>query len=1210
MKKSNKRTPRIVAQTLALSLVMGTVVPTSGLGRVVYAEEETTEQGANQSVETVQEDSCQVVGVEQNEDLTPASDAMGSLEDEKDAMVEATSAEAQAVVQAVVTIGQGIISSEVLGIVNEVQAKQDLEKAEAEIEAGEQKVTDALEGFDTDIADVMSKADDAQNAAEESEKEAQNATAALEQAKEAQTSQDAKEEQKVAEDAASKAQEASNQAKEDAQGAKDAYVEAEKAYQEAVKEAAQAQEKAQEAIDAATEDAKEAAEKAAQAQEKAQELKGQVDAAREQAEAHFTEKEAELANAQKELDAAKEALDIVVSEETQAREELKTATEAVVETGAFLVAAEAYEALSEITVAGIETAIVWMEEAKEAADKALADAEEALANAQGNEAEAQAAYDAAFAAYQTANATLEQAKSDLEVATNEQEAAKELAASDYGQILQNIEKELLEAEEQGNHEAAEQKAQELVEAVIKYDQSSAEAKYETVKLVDTTSMIYEATDKDGNTAYYQYVKNTDGSFSFYECNKNEEATNIVKRENVTELPSFDGMEEWEYDVIALDGGSYEIVYYDVKDAEQVFTNAEDANNSIAEDANKKIYEFEVKVESDSKAIAYPTGLREPIKPVNLETFLANHGIKKVEEPKREDYKTSLGYAAAMKLYQIYLDGIANYDAAVKEYDIKKADYDAKMTVYNNEKAQRQEVLRAELEKGRTLTILVDGVEKNVLSDEYGFYYIKMEFGKELRIYNADSYDIHIKGTDTNYRVVEYNEITKVDYAKVDNLADDSYENVTNRVVTAEKNYVSANAQVTTAEAQKESAQKTEQAAAAKLEEAELKLEKAQEEFDKIEEEYNSYYGNKKVTIDTPFGEVEMERPLSSQYASDKATLELAKIAAKENLKAAQEEVKERREAHSEAVKNLEEKTVAYSEAIQHLAGAAIEVGQAELKVGTATVDLAAAKGMLEASKVAQAYAMQLETKVVEARQKAEAAKELVEELQANLAVGSEKLAEAEAALIVAEMELHHAEKAAADAQIKADEAKAAYDKIAVIVAELVEKENAVTPDDGKDDHNKVEDNKKEDITASGDKTDVSSDKKESVDKPVIEMEADDTIVIEEENVPLEDAVTEEKKQNMKQDSAKKEEILVEDEQKDLEESTVTEEQELPATQEVETEKNTELIEIPEPEAALSETSPEKTMPIGVIGGVATTVAAAGAIFGLQIHKRRRLKIKK
>lgn len=53
--KNTKKTPRLVAQTLALSLIMGTAMPTSGLGRVVYAEElepTLTSNEQNQQVNT------------------------------------------------------------------------------------------------------------------------------------------------------------------------------------------------------------------------------------------------------------------------------------------------------------------------------------------------------------------------------------------------------------------------------------------------------------------------------------------------------------------------------------------------------------------------------------------------------------------------------------------------------------------------------------------------------------------------------------------------------------------------------------------------------------------------------------------------------------------------------------------------------------------------------------------------------------------------------------------------------------------------------------------------------------------------------------------------------------------------------------------------------------------------------------------------------
>lgn len=1278
MKKSNgnnKRTPRFVAQTLVVSIIMGTAVPTSGLGRVVYAEELNPDQLKQEAVEVVEITKEEIVNAveEIKEKLTDEQKTMfesakqevekeivDNLEIDKEAL-ETAKKEAEAGTQAVTTVGQNIISSEALGIVNQVQAKQDIEKAENALANGEQKVDEVLEDFDTDIENSKTAAKDAQNAADTVAKEADKAENALNAAKEAETSAAAKEQEEIAKETAAVAQDAADIAKSEAQTAKDAYVKAEKAYNEALKEAAAAQKEASDAINAAEKDAEQAAQKAVAAEEKVQELKGEVEAAREKAEGHFTEKEAALSQAQQELAAAKENLTEVATKEEVAREELLTATEAVVETGAFLVAAEAYEALAEITVEGLELAITAMEDAKEAADKALADAEAALEKAEGNEAEAQVAYDAALAAYNTANATLEQANAELEAAKAEQEATDAFANSEYGQKLTAIEKELIEANNAGNDTLVAQKTQELIATVIKYDQNSSEAKYDSVELVDRINKIYEAKDAEGNAAYYQYVQNADGSFSFFECNKKETATIVEREEIVTELPSFEGMNEWEYEVIELDGGSYKVIYYDVKNTENVYTSEEDAKNSIATGESKEIYAFDIVTEEIKEANKFtetaPIAPIEPTKPMDLENFLEENNISKpvdwetymaqknITEPTKPteptapeterpvieapteptmldskyysgpwynrkfdkeaykadceqyekdlaDYNDVMGewsvYDSAYEQYKkdlwtyenisepafelvkagyitlvdTYKAKVASYDADYAAYLEEKAQYDADMVIYNENKvkydaaftayitanATRNAALKECYDNGNVLTIVVDGEVKTVRCDKVGLYYeyVEPNTGTKLKIYDINDYTVKVTNKETNYRVVEYKETVNTSYDLVDTTADDSYENVTQQVETAKNNFEAASDKVNTATADKNTAQATEQAKASELATAEETLVNMQKVHDNISKVYDAYYGNEEVEFEIPEdiakainifgitdtstivslldttgifdtlgidasesyfeitedGQVTIEIPGTSQYVQHMVALELAKVAAEENLKVAQKMVEERRVEHSAAVANLEVKAAEYGEAVKELADAAIKVGKAELKVGMATVELTAAEAALEACKVAEAYATDLVLKAQEARVKAEQARQLVETLKNDITVGSEELAAAEDALKVAETELALAEQAAVDAQHEADAAKAAYAEITNIVAEL---EDAEKSEGGSGDEGGSEDGNKPSISGtpnnSGSSSDSSDDSLGAL-APQKVSPSQSMVTIDEEYVPL------------------------------------------------------------------------------------------------------------
>lgn len=993
-KKNTKRTPRLVAQTLVVSVLMGTAIPSGGLGRVVYAAEETPEQ--------INEDTIAVVDA--------AELGIGNVEEDLDEAKEALSdaVEAGEAVKTEINIGNDVISAEALNIINEVQAKENIKKAEETIEAGEQDIDKTLEDFETDIENSKEQTQGAVDEAQKAADEADKAKEALDSAKEAETSKEAKEQEKIAEEAADKAEEAADAAQEKAQNAKENYVKADAAYQEALKKAEEAKAEANAAFEDAKENAEEAAKAAADAEAKAEALKEEVESARKDAEEYFTEKEAELSKAQENLQTAKEKLDSAVKTEQTAREELKTATEAVVETGAFLVAAEAYEALSTVTVEGLELAIFVMEEAKAAADQALADAEAALKLAEGNEAQVQEAYDAALIAYNSANASLEQAKSDLKKAETEQANANELAQSAYGDKLMTLEKELIDAYTADDKTLVEQKTQELITTVIKYDQGSDVAKYESVTLFDSDNNIYEATDAEGNNVYYQYVKNEDGSISFFECAKTEESTIVTKRETVTELPSFEGMNEWEYEVIELEGGSYEVIYYDVntdEDAVQIFDSEDAAKNSIQEGENKKIYSFEEVTESTYGAVISP-------------------GFSSIPFQFNPKYWSWTSFNEE----QFYAD-LAKWNEYQSNINVKKASLLDKL---NQEH----------------VTVTVNG--KEVQKDSFGLYYVD---DNGIKIYDVYSYDVKIVETKTNYRVVKYNETTKVDYTLLDNMADDSYENVTNKVTNAANKYNEAVQTEKDANVAMQEAETKERESAQKLEEAENTLSQVQAHYDKIEQLYDSYYGNEKVNLPI-VGETEI--PGTSQYVKDKATLELAKLAAEENLKAAQAAVIKCREEHSEAVANLATKSAAYSKAVENLTFAALEVGTAELSVAGATIDLAAAKQVYETYLAKEQYVTDLEAKAEEARVKAETARDYVAELQGQVEVGQEVLDAARKSLNEAETELKNAEAAVAAAKISAMEAKEAYESIAEVVRELVKKERtsgatgAGSSDDGND----------------------------------------------------------------------------------------------------------------------------------------------------------------
>ena len=1086
--KTFKHTKRTMASLIAVSIIMGTAVPTTGLGRITaYAQsaEETTV--VEQSV---------------------------AFDEAQQAIVEAAKQEAQAAVGAVITVGDGIISDEALGIINEAQAAKNLDAAEDAIADGEAKVGEALEGFDEDINATEIAKGNAVAADEAATDAADDAEEALNAAKDADTSADAAVQQGIADTAADEAQKQADIAKEEAEKANTAYAEANAAYAAAVAEAEAAKKAANEALDSASADAAEAVAKAEAAEAKVAELKKEVETAKTAAENNFTEKQAELASAQEDLADAKAVLDDKADAEEEEREDVIAATEAVVETGAFLAAAEAYEALSEVAVDGIELAIDVMEEAKELAGKALEEAEKALENAEGDKADAQAAYDAALAAYEAADATLAQANADLEIAKAEKDSTDALAGSEYGQTLKTLEKELIDANAAGDSATVETKTQEIITTVIKYDynadnENPTEAKYETVELENADENIYVAKDAEGNATYYQYVQNADNTLSFFECDKNESAPSIVTGEEiVTSKEEAESkvaeLEYWQYKITELEGGSYSIEYLDAQEnGTSEYANKADAEAeaNIAEEGVTKIVYDETEVDDKGTLVAVegtPNAVQRDIyidayeNAINvLESFGVdtNNVPENPVEPVAPNYKDygltpfNPNYVAALA---IYTEELGKYNAYVG-FNTAKANYD-KCTAEET----RIDNLKNYISQGYELTI--NGITK-VLSDNNGNLYYVNEAGE--KVYDLTDCSVSVKKTTEKYRVVKYTETVKIEYTLKDNTADDSYENVTNKEAAAAKEYDDATDKVNAATTAKNEAEADEQAKAGELATAEEDLEKTQKVYDTIEKLYDSYYGNEEIEFEIPEsvaktikllgitdtnrivsllekagvleklgieasaddmyieisedGQVTIEIPGTSKYAQHMLALEVAKYAAEENLEKAKETVAEKKADHKDALATLKTETEEYNAAVKELADAAVNVGKAEVKVADATVNVATAAIAYDAMKAADAYATKLEEEAAEAREAAEAALAKVNALKNNVSVSAEELEAAADALAEALEAKEAAEKAAADAQADADAAKVAYEEIAKIVEELAAKEAAAREEAEDDD---------------------------------------------------------------------------------------------------------------------------------------------------------------
>lgn len=621
---------------------------------------------------------AQAVLAKENEKLAAAKDAAEAASDKYDAAVT----KVQECVQAAEAAKKAFDDY----VKGELKDANDAKTAADGVLANKQLLWDAaketLAAATTTEAEKKAAAEAAQTAAENAQKEADR-LAGLEDIDEAAA--------KAAIRAAKDAQAAADEAAQAAADAADAAV-----------KAAEALATAESNLETAKNE-KSAADVAQAVAEKAKEVAA---AAKSAAETALAEAKAEKAAADEkkiETAAAVVAAKVAVA---AAEEVVKTATENSLKTGAELLAAEAALGVGKVAVDGLDLVMDGMEQGKEYAGQAMEQATSQMDQVTADKDEKETADQNAQTTVEAAQAAVEAAAQKLAEATAAKEAAEALAATKYGEAITALEKEIAEAVDDAT---AATKKQELIETVLQYGQSTDEVKFTDINYVDTESKIYEAVDADGNKQYYQFVEYEDGTYSFFACEKNETSSIIDRKEDAADLSKVEGLEEWQYDVVELENGKYEIIYYDIN-GEEVYKSEADANAAVAGDKNKEVFEktvvtVETKDKVDVTAYDIPEKPETVNKPVDLETFLKNNNIDALEEepkfteteptkpgadsdrpnvkkPSRFDSKYWNGlsfnesaYNADVASYNSIMGPWVEYDKAKKTYDALKWTYD-------------------------------------------------------------------------------------------------------------------------------------------------------------------------------------------------------------------------------------------------------------------------------------------------------------------------------------------------------------------------------------------------------------------------------------------------------------------------------------------------------------------------------------------------------
>lgn len=545
----NKRMKGVLKGVATAGVVLG-AASTADAG-VVYAAELDGQDDLDVAAENSNDESDSTNSIEVVEQETDNKADYNEVKKSTELVNKAISEEVQADLMATPTIGQKIIIEETEAIINENNAKNQVNAAVDTISKGEAAVKTDLNGSSDDLLAVQEAANNAGTAAEETE-EAKNA--AIEANKVAQNTTSTEKSAQAAADAKLAAEEAAQKAeatREEALNAKDAVDSLSAKYDEAVKDAEESEKKATALLESAANNANSSLTKAQEALDKSQTIKNNAESDLENASNRVNDAQNSYNDAEAKLNTAKEEYRNAEGEYNKALVDATGAELNVVgaEINVAINNGELDRASKELTTATKK--VEELESAKATAEANLAAAKSELEAAKevldGDVAavnEAQSKFDKANTELNTLNNRLETAKGELQEAEEQLKTAEEnlaaLSDTEYEKAVIGAEKAVSDASTEAEKLEAEQN---LVSTIIAGNVDGEvsvndDGKYEVI---------------NGNSSkYYDYVISEDGTVNVYEYDQE------VSYERAGETNTYTNKAEFE---AAVEGKEEDVDYF-------------------------------------------------------------------------------------------------------------------------------------------------------------------------------------------------------------------------------------------------------------------------------------------------------------------------------------------------------------------------------------------------------------------------------------------------------------------------------------------------------------------------------------------------------------------------------------------------------------------------------------------------------------------------
>lgn len=933
----------------------------------------------------------------QNEEEKTTVELIGEADQ---ALGQAIRAEELTRAEAILTIGEGIITEETKAVIAEYHAQQDLEDATDAITEGENTVADDL----ADMKDAIAGVEEAAQGAAENKQDAQDAAESaqenLDGANNSTTSSQANEFATAAGNDAQAAKDAADEADAQAEAAKQAYEDAVAAYEQAVADADAASKLANEKIADASSDAAQAVADAKLALEKADALQKEMEDKKVAAKADMDEKEQAAIEARAELAEATKALAAAGLKEVGATGKAAETGAALSATNTLLDVANKALDKANASVAEKEQAIEDLKQAKADAEQAIADLEDelkVLKAEQGEDAVAVAEKEkelaAAKSAIDAANSALSSAKEDLESAKQNLKGANDylesLSDEEYEQAVIALEQKLNDASLREEGETEETLTRDLVSTVIA-ENFEGDITYD---VVDNMPLY---TVKNGEEVkYYSYEISEDGQIDVYEYS--------MKTETVTDEEATVYNTKTEFDA-AVSG-------------------------KIVDEDYEVVYQEAVETTYDISYVAHEHGVAQNLsgKEARKLSSLPEGAIMRAKDP--------LGFWA-----QVF-HGVKYYT-----YTYKNGKWICDQTGGEVKKNDKVQIYYPE-----ALVKNVNGLTQSQLS-EYSNYTIEktnpgvseswsVKFKTEVAHYAKTDSDVDASQANISKQIAAATD-TRDAFATTVSGLEKTIDDIT-------KGYKDENGIEHKSYAKLESdaleAGKALDAAIAEKEDADQKVADAEKKLTDAQAAYDDYYVKGELhTIHIPFLGDRTWMDDETQYKKDLQKAEAELAAAKKEQFTAQVAVSGAKIAQQIAAAAHEKAVAELAQATKELLEATIAEGKAAINVANKEFDLAEARAEYLAAVAADAYATDLEKKAQNAYDAAVAAQEKVDSLLGTANVSAKELADAQKELEDALAAYEQAKADAEDARTAADTAQSAYEDALARVQQLIAAESANT----------------------------------------------------------------------------------------------------------------------------------------------------------------------